>query len=264
MIEQFLQPDNTEQALDLMQQHSACATWFAGGSKLNAKPTLTEKTIAISLDHLSLDKIELQGQALHIGAMCRVQSLIDSELTPYALKQAATFIYSKHLRNQATLGGEIAAYQDESLLLPTLMALKAHVITADASNISIEEYLQQDNRDLILQVVIPDINLVCLAFNMTRSAAGLSIVNAAVSLSQTGETIIVIDGVSPRRAGYSTPVRLTDIEAQDLDEEALEKAVAQAVFPEADIRGSIEYKQYIAGILVTDLFIECQRLVKEA
>ena len=76
--------------------------------------------------------------------------------------------------------------------------------------------------------------------------------------------MIVIDGVSPRRAGYSIPIRLRDIEAQKLTEEQLEKAVASSVFPEADIRGSVDYKQYISGILVTDLLAECKRLVKEA
>ncbi|EDQ01691.1 molybdopterin-dependent oxidoreductase FAD-binding subunit [Shewanella benthica] len=264
MIEHFFKPSNTDQALNLMKEHGSNATWFAGGSKLNARPSLTKKTVAISLYNLALESIELRGNSLYIDAMCRVQSVLDNELTPYGLKQAAKFIYSKHLRNQATIGGEIAAFQEEALLLPVLIALKTRIVTAEVGEMGIEDYLESASRGLILQVVIPDVNLVCLAYNLTRSAAGLSIINVAVSLDQAGESVIAIDGVSPRRAGYSIPVRLRDIEAQKLTEEQLEKAVANSVFPEADIRGSVDYKQYISGILVTDLFAECQRLVKEA
>ncbi|MEI6859706.1 MAG: molybdopterin-dependent oxidoreductase FAD-binding subunit [Shewanella sp.] len=263
MIEHFFKPSNTEQALNLMKQHAANATWFAGGSKLNARPSLTKKTVAISLNDLALETIESRGNSLHIDAMCRIQSVLDNELTPYALKQAAKFIYSKHLRNQATIGGEIAAFQEEALLLPVLIALKARIVTAEVGEMGIEDYLISASRGLILQVVIPDVNLVCLAYNMTRSAAGLSIINVAVSLEQSGESVIVIDGITPRITGYSIPVRLRNIEAQQLTEQQLEKAVANSVFPEADIRGSVKYKQYISGVLVTDLLAECRCLVKE-
>lgn len=260
MIEHFLQPDNPGEALDLMKQHADSATWFAGGSKLNAKPTLTTKTVAISLGKLKLDTIELNGEALQIGATSSIQSLIDSDLTPAALKSAAAFIYSKNIRNQATIAGEIAAAQEESLLIPTLIALKAQVVTADQGEISVEDYVKAASSALILQVVIPNVNLVCANQNMTRSAAGLSIVNAAVSVAADGSKVIAIDGVNSTNAA----VRLSSIESQDLADEALEQAVSQAVSPVADIRGSVEYKKYISGVVVADLLAECQCLIKEA
>ncbi|CAG20337.1 molybdopterin-dependent oxidoreductase FAD-binding subunit [Photobacterium profundum] len=264
MIEHYLQPESTIQALELMKQHTGVAAWFAGGTKLNATPTKTDKTVAISLDKLALDKIELQGEALHIGAMCHIQSLIDNELTPVALKQAAAFIYSRHIRNQATIGGEIAAFQSEALLVPSLMALKATVILANASQMDIEDYINSEQRELIVEVIIPNVNLMCIGYNITRSAAGLAVVTAAVSVDQKGNKIIALDGVSPFHHGYAVPVRLRDIEAQDLKGELLEQAVADAVHPVANLCGSIEYKRYIAGVVVTDLLAECQHLAQEA
>lgn len=43
MIEQFFRPDSVEQALELKRRYRDEAVWFAGGSKLNATPTRTDK-----------------------------------------------------------------------------------------------------------------------------------------------------------------------------------------------------------------------------
>lgn len=263
MIEHYLRPNSVSEALELMKQHAANATFFAGGSKLNAKPTQTEKTVAISLSNLSLNAIVQDGDALLIGATTSIQQIIDNELTPTSLKIAGGFIYSRHLRNQATIGGEIASLQDESLLLPCLIALKAEVILADSQKMLVEDYVEQKKQDLILQIVLPDPKLICVTENIRRSAGGLSIISAAVSIDHAGETIIALEGVaSGKRRG--APVRLRDIEQMDLEGEALERAVAEAIIPQADLRGSIEYKRYISGVLVTDLLAECQRLAGRA
>lgn len=263
MIEQFLKPDSTSEAMQMMRLHSKNATWFAGGSKLNAMPTKTDRTIAISLASLTHKRVESRGTGLHIGAMCPVQTLVEHELIPSALQHAAKFIYSKHMRNQATLGGEIAAYQAESLLLPTLIAMNAKVVLVESGEILVEDYIALEQRELILEVVIPDPDLTCLSYNITRSAAGLSIVHAAVSLNNEGQKIIVIDGVSPSRHGIPTPLRFRDLEAQDLEGETLEEAVRAMIQPESDLKGSAEYKRYIASIVISDLLTECQRLQGE-
>lgn len=264
MIEHYFRPDSTAKALELMQQHSATATWFAGGSKLNAAPSKTEKTVAISLEKLALDKVELRDNALHIGAMCKLQKLIDNELVPEALKQAAGFIYSRHVRNQATIGGEIAALQQEALVIPTLLALKARVVLATGGEKEVEEYIAQNERDLITEIIVPDTELNCIGYNITRSAAGLSVVTAAVSIDAQGQEIIALGGVSPQQDGFARPIRLRDVENQNLKGELLEKAVAEAIHPVADYIGSVEYKRYIAGVVVTDLLTECQQLAEEA
>ncbi|PSW17580.1 molybdopterin-dependent oxidoreductase FAD-binding subunit [Photobacterium sanctipauli] len=264
MIEQYLTPDTPAQALEFKQQHGSDAIWFAGGSKINAAPTKTDKTVAISLGKLSLSKVEQQGDSLHIGAMCHIQQLIDHELVPVALKQSAAFIYSRHVRNQATLGGEIAARQPEALLVPSLLALRAKLKLANGLEVDVEDYINSEERELIATIIIPDRNLTCIGYNIARSAAGLAIVTAAVSIDKQGNKVIALDGVSPLHDGAARPVRLRDVEAQDLKGELLEQAVADAIYPEADIRGSVEYKRYIAGVVITDLMAECQHLVEEA
>ena len=121
MIEQFFRPDSVEQALELKRRYQDEAVWFAGGSKLNATPTRTDKKIAISLQDLELDWIDWDNGALRIGAMSRLQPLRDARFIPAALCEALGFVYSRHVRNQSTIGGEIAARQEESVLLPVLL-----------------------------------------------------------------------------------------------------------------------------------------------
>ena len=117
MIEHYLKPATTAEAIRLKSQYGDEAVFIAGGSKLNAAPTRTGKTVAISLAGLGLDQIAEQDGTLHLGATVRLQQLIDDPRVPPALREAAAFVYSRNVRNQATLGGEICARQDEAVLM---------------------------------------------------------------------------------------------------------------------------------------------------
>ena len=124
MIEQFFRPEQLGQALELKARFGNDAVYMGGGSKLNAAPTRTDKKVAISLDKLGLGQIEQQHGQLHIGATVTLQALKDDPRTPAALCEALGFVYSRHLRNQATLGGELACQQQDSPLLPVLPVLR--------------------------------------------------------------------------------------------------------------------------------------------
>lgn len=67
-----------------------------------------------------------------------------------------------------------------------------------------------------------------------------------------------LDGVA------SKALRLHDVEKQNLEGNALEQAVANAIFPQEDLRGSVAYKRYITGVLVADLYADCQQAGEEA
>ncbi|STQ82350.1 putative oxidoreductase [Hafnia alvei] len=102
-----------------------------------------------------LIRVSLQQGKLHIGSQATLQRLIDTPLIPDALRHALGFIYSRHLRNQATLAGEIVAKQKERVLLPVLLVLDAQVVTATGETLNLEEYLDNDRDDLLLEVILP-------------------------------------------------------------------------------------------------------------
>lgn len=254
MIEQFFRPVSVDQALELKRCYGDSAVWFAGGSKLNATPTRTNKRIAISLQDLSLDWTDWDNGCLRIGTMTSLQTLRDTHYVPEALKEALGFVYSRHVRNQATLGGEIAALQEESVLLPVLLVLEAEVVFANGDSLALEDYLADPQDRLITEVLLHDPFRPCATRNISRSQAGLSVVTAAVALNDDSRPLMALSGISQR------PVRLRDIESLHLEGKALEDAVSAAINPRDDLRGSAVYKRYIAGVVVADLYADCQLL----
>lgn len=252
MIEQFYRPQSVQQALELKRQFLDDAVYFAGGSKLNATPTKTRQKIAIALTQLGLDQVSWQQGELHIGATITLQRLLDTALIPQALREALGFVYSRHIRNQATLGGEIASAAKDALLLPVLLALSARVSLASGKTVALAEYLAGDKRELLLAVVLPDPYRRCATRKVARSAAGLTVVTAAVSCDAQSKVRIALSGV------VTQPTRLHHAENSGLNGPALEKLVADIVDPQADICGSVAYKRYIAGVLVADLLADCQ------
>ncbi|EMY6056416.1 molybdopterin-dependent oxidoreductase FAD-binding subunit [Escherichia coli] len=248
MIEQFFRPDSVEQALELKRRYQDEAVWFAGGSKLNATPTRTDKKIAISLQDLELDWVDWDNGALRIGAMSRLQPL----------REALGFVYSRHVRNQSTIGGEIAARQEESVLLPVLLALDAELVFGNGETLSIEDYLASPCDRLLTEIIIKDPYRTCATRKISRSQAGLTVVTAAVAMTDHDGMRIALDGVA------SKALRLHDVEKQNLEGNALEQAVANAIFPQEDLRGSVAYKRYITGVLVADLYADCQQAEEEA
>ena len=252
MIEQFLKPASVDEAIRLKSQYKDEAVFMAGGSKLNATPTRTDKKVAISLAGLGLNEIKEQGGQLHIGATVSLQQLIDDPRTPPALREAAGFIYSRNVRNQATLGGEICARQEEAVLLPVLLAMEARVVFADGQVSELESFLdgvRNSSASLVIGVILPEPARPCATRKIARSAAGLTVLSAAVALSGEVQRI-AIEGVVPRA------VRLREVEKKGLAEVPLELAVSEAVAPRDDVRGSVAYKRYIAGVVVADLLAE--------
>lgn len=257
MIEQFFKPDSVEQALELKRRYQDDAVWFGGGSKLNATPTQTTRRIAISLQELELEWTDWDNGALRIGAMTRLQTLRDSHYIPAALHDALGFVYSRHLRNQSTLGGEIAARQEESVIVPVLLALDAQLICGDGEILPLEAYLANPGDRLLTEIVIKEPFRPCATRKISRSQAGLTVVTAAVAITEHDGIRIALDGVADK------PLRLRDVETQKLEGNALEQAVADAIFPQEDIRGSVAYKRYITGIVVASLYADCQQMGEE-
>ncbi|WP_108650540.1 molybdopterin-dependent oxidoreductase FAD-binding subunit [Dongshaea marina] len=241
MIKQYLKPRSVAEALALKAEHSEQAVFLGGGSKLNAALTQTSRETVIALDALELTGIEADGHSRRIGAMTRVQELCDSELIPDSLKQAAHFIYSRNLRNQATLGGEIVARQRESHLLPALIALNAKLELANGERLDIERYQQEHAGALIVAVHLDDIRRPLACQRVSQTVDGWSVLSAAVAVEPAGGYRMVLSGLEPQ------VLRLKEIEQMQIEGEALQQAVYRAVNPMSDVRGSESYKRYISG-----------------
>ncbi len=259
MINNYYRPETLADALALKKQHGDEAAWLAGGSRLNRGSFEHAATSLISLEKLGLKGIEVKDNNLEIGAMVTLQQLIESADVSEELKAVFAQIFNRNIRNQATLGGEIAAANGRCEIMPGLIAAGAHVGLADESVLSVEEYLQAEEKALILKVVVPA-NLKSLKIRKIANTAAAEPVLAAAVAKKTDDTWgIALSGVAEK------PVRLRDAEAVVAEGklEQLQKVVSDSIKPVSDFRASAEYRSSVSGVVVARLIDECAPTSKD-
>jgi putative selenate reductase FAD-binding subunit len=197
-----------------------------------------------------------------MGASTTYQELIAWDECHPALKEAAGFLYSRNVRNMATLGGNIGVHLKRSYLVPVLMVLEADVELGDEEVIPLQSYVKENRHDLILNIRFARKSGKTAVKQITRSAGGETVVSAAVYVEQKQgkilKAIIAVGGL------FDRVVRLNDVEDALVEGklktgEEIQDAVNSLVKGDDDYLGSAAYKQYICGILVADCVAGCMR-----
>ena len=81
---------------------------------------------------------------------------------------------------------------------------------------------------------------------------------AAVAMTDHDGMRIALDGVA------SKALRLHDVENKIWKAMHLNRLSPTPFSPQEDLRGSVAYKRYITGVLVADLYADCQQAGEEA
>ncbi|MGM0431709.1 MAG: FAD binding domain-containing protein [Spirochaetota bacterium] len=152
MIEQFSRPSTIEEAVE-HRTRTAESGYYAGGTWINHARTECTITHALSLECLGLDQITGSAKQLSIGAMVTFQQLVDSKDVPASIQAAARGIYSRNVRNMATVGGALASKWAPSSLYPVLAALEARIRVADGTSYSVSEYLTSGTPQQLITAV---------------------------------------------------------------------------------------------------------------
>ena len=263
MTTAYVRPANVTEAVKAMKADPD-AVVLAGGTQVNRAPLDRGRPASvIDIRDAVAAGIVREGTDVVIGAMATLQDIADSEAVPPVLAEAAGFIPTRSVRNQATIGGNIAAARADSYLIPALIALSGTVTTAEGV-LSAEEYVFDAHRELIVEIHVPVPVGPCVVVKESRSHVALPVVSAAVSLAppdgSSGGTpsgaCVAVGCVAPR------VVRLTGVEEGIVngtlsDRAAIEEAIRKEIAPEADILGSSAYKTYINGVVVAGAVIRC-------
>lgn len=233
---------------EAMNAKSASAAFLAGGTEVNRLGSPVDAETLISLKKCSgLSGIRCEDGKVYIGSMCTFQDLVECESIPAWLREAAGFMASRTKRNMATVGGNIAALRSDSYLLPALLAggAKIRALGADLNEIClpIDEYIDEfkaGKQMLITEVAVPaDVKVVSRRYSNTAQSHAVLTASAsmkdgsfkmAAALKNTG--LYLLDGYEEAVQTFS------DIPYTD------------------DMFGSPEYKRYLTGITVEDMYRE--------
>ncbi len=263
----FHRPETVGEALRLKQDLGPAAAYLGGGTWINSNAFDRPLRHIISLAGLpSLRRIEQTRTGIMIGAMATLQEVADSPVVPDALKEALGHVANRNIRNQATLGGTIAAGRRAADVTPTLIALEAVAIIerpGTAAMVPVSEYIAPGSlpgEGLITGVSIPLVgDRTFGAAQLSRTTASLSVVAAAVSLSRTGEMvhrpIIAVAGATFDAVHIGALERALDGDLLP-PQDALEALVRGHVTLEDDDEHTGAYKQKLAGTLVARAFAE--------
>lgn len=264
-VKTYERPKSIEDAVTLVQSLSN-ATYIGGGAWTTAQGDPKLEAL-IDLQDLGLDYLETELERVRIGAMVRLQDLIDhpdvGQMADGALATAAGLTQSRTLREQGTFGGTLVVAGPADPLTTVLLALESEICYADpvihtAPFMSFVAYRDRliDTQVLLTEVRIqrPSAQSATVFEHVGRSPKDKPIVCVAAYLTvEAGlpSTLrLAVGGVEPQ------PVRLHKCEhlipGKLLNRERVETALTpalEALEPISDFRGSAEYRLAMTKVL---------------
>jgi len=241
MITNYHRPKTLDEALTLLTQPNIVP--LGGGTLLSH--LISESVEVVDLQSLSLDTVNKHGQNLELGATLTLQTLLESEHCPPALKSALKLEAPLNIRNAATVAGTLVACDGRSTFASMLLAMDAKVSVSSKQKaeeiINIGDLLplrEQMRGKLITKIVIP-LNIKLAFEYVSRTPADTPIVCAALAQWNSGRTRLVL-------GGYGTSPML----AMDGTEADGAQAAARNTYHEAtDEWASAGYRVDVASTL---------------
>ena len=265
-------PRSLDEALSLLKQHAGDAKILAGGQSLipAMRFRLAMPAILIDINRLNdLRYVEERGDHLAIGAMTREHSLEDSSIVKSSyplLHDTAVVIADPLVRNQATVGGNIAHADPANDHPATMLAYNATVVAKGPKGertIAIDDFFTglfenaMADDEILTEIRIPKPAAKSggAYTKLERKVGDYAISAAAVQLRLDG------DKVAEARIGLTNvsavPMRAKGAEAElvgksisDAVIEAAGKAAAAECDPSPDLRGGVDYKRDVTRVMV--------------
>jgi len=235
-LKAYHRPTTVDAAIQLLNRAGVPTTIIAGGTYVI--PRMNEMvTEVVDLQAVGLTEINFTGKGVTLGAMVRLQTIVDDDRAPALLREAARREGPNTLRNAATVGGTLASPHRESELLAALLVFDASVTIqtgAETKTVSLSDFLLDVpsalGGGLITAVSLATMGKTASA-RVGRTPADSPIVAALARRGDDGQVRLALCGVA------NTPILV----APD--------NVKAAVNPPSDFRGSREYRRQMAATL---------------
>ncbi len=238
MITIYHRPQTLEEALTLLAQPNTVP--LGGGTLLAARHPTADSVQAVDLQSLGLDSLTKKGNDLEIGATCTLQTLLENENCPEALKAAIKLEAPINTRNSATTAGTLVACDGRSPFATALLSLDAKltIVSKQSSVIGVGEFLALRPSGLITSITIPLNTKFAFEF-VSRTPTDKPIICAALTQWSSGRTRLALGGF-----GKSPMLAMDGGESEGLE------SAARITYHEAtDEWASAEYRMDVAAVL---------------
>ena len=264
-------PATVEEALDLLAKNEDAKILAGGQSLIPAmRFRLAQPAMLIDINNIpGMEYITESNGHLALGAMTRETTIEDSGLVHdkyQLLADASRVIADPIVRNRATVGGNIAHADPANDHPAVMLAYNATVIARSAKGereIPIDEFFTDiftnamSHDELLTEIRIPRPGVMSggAYVKFERKVGDYAVSAVAVQLTMDGHmckdiriALTNVSGVPMRAKNAEAALRGKAIMPDTL--QAAGKAAAAECEPNADLRGSIEYKRDLTRILV--------------
>ena len=266
----FYKPDNLQKAINLIADFGDEGRVIAGGHSLIPvmKQRLTDIKHLIDLSAIDeLKGIKIKGSSISIGAMTtQVELITNAELFKVApvIREASLQIADPQVRNLGTIGGNVAN-GDPANDMPGLMQLLDATYTINGKNGVREIKAREFYEGAYFTAREDDEILVSISFNAPIGGYAYEKQKRKIgdyATAAAGVILNVDNGVCSSASIAltnlsDTPVYCSDavsmLIGKQVDDSLLSEVTKSCVEqsdPVADQRGPVEFKKYVAGIVV--------------
>jgi carbon-monoxide dehydrogenase medium subunit len=288
MISDYCIPTTVEEALLIKLKCGSSASFIAGGTDLFILLREEKKTCETLIDLNNISDlnfgIEIDRDHIHISACQTVSGLMTSkQVKKYApvLCEAAQWMAAPNIRNQATLGGNLANASPAADLVPPLIAHDAiaHTIHPEGFRaLRVKDFATGVNEtvlypnEILSKISVPKLRSLegtCFIKLGLREALTISVVNLAIWLKQSddakriSQVRIALGSVAPQA------IRATEAEDilinKEFNEEVVEKAAkaaSQISKPLSDLRASADYRKAMVYELLKIALRRCWKKIE--
>jgi carbon-monoxide dehydrogenase medium subunit len=274
MWQTYYTPPTLEQALDLLAHHQNEARLIAGGTDLivEIERGVRHPAVVIDISRISgLDSITQDSQkTIHLGPLVTHNQVVGSEICldrAFPLAKACWEVGAPQIRNRGTVAGNLVTASPANDTITPLWALGASVTLQSSERgqrtLPFEEFfLGVRQTALEADEMLVDISFPAMSGDQVgtfiklglRRAQAIAVVNVAMVLNMLGDSVtgarITLGSVSPTIVRAENAERY--LSGKVLTPEVIAHAgelAAQTIDPISDVRGSAEYRRYMASTL---------------
>jgi xanthine dehydrogenase iron-sulfur cluster and FAD-binding subunit A len=273
MWQTYFTPCSLDEALDLLAEHQHQARLLAGGTDLIVELERGIRSPKVVIDITRIPGLDViaqdDQQRIHLGPLVTHNQVVGSTLCQdkaFPLVKACWEVGASQIRNRGTVAGNLVTASPANDTIPPLWALGATVTlqsTRGSRTLSFDEFFLGVRQTALA----PDEMIVDISFPVMkndqigtflklglRRAQAIAVVNVAVVLTMLADSVtqarITLGSVAPTIVRAAEAERFLTGKVLTHDVMAHAAALTAAtIAPISDVRGSAEYRRYMAETL---------------